>query len=91
MKHFNKILIAVMMVMGLNLTHKTVITHGQSLWSKCNRYKKVWVVEWLVRTIFLNPSVKDNWNVLPSVSYISVSRYRDILFGVQGSLNKIEI
>jgi hypothetical protein len=30
MKHFNKILIAVMMVMGLKLTHKTVITHGQS-------------------------------------------------------------
>jgi hypothetical protein len=30
MKHFNKILIAVMMVMGI-LTHKTVTTHGQSL------------------------------------------------------------
>jgi hypothetical protein len=31
MKHLNKILVAVMMVMGLTLTHKTVTTRGQSL------------------------------------------------------------
>jgi hypothetical protein len=45
----------------------------------------------LVRPTFFQPfAVKDNWNVLPSVSYISVSRYIGIiLFGVQG-LNKIE-
>jgi hypothetical protein len=30
MKHLNKILVAVMMVMGLSLTHKTVTTLGQS-------------------------------------------------------------
>jgi outer membrane protein OmpA-like peptidoglycan-associated protein len=37
-------------------------------------------------------AVKDNWNVLPSVSYISVSKYLgdNFSFGVQGSLNKIE-
>jgi hypothetical protein len=36
-------------------------------------------------------AVKDNWNVLPSVSYISVSRYMGIISsGVQGSVNKID-
>jgi hypothetical protein len=39
MKHFNKILIAVMMVMGLSSHAQDSNNHGQSLWSKCNRYR----------------------------------------------------
>jgi outer membrane protein OmpA-like peptidoglycan-associated protein len=37
-------------------------------------------------------AVKDNWNVLPSVSYISVSKYigDNFSFGVQGSVNKVD-
>jgi len=36
-------------------------------------------------------AVKDNWNILPSVSYLSVSKYvgDNFSFGVQGSVNKI--
>ena len=36
-------------------------------------------------------AVKDNWNILPSVSYLSVSKYvgNNFSFGVQGSVNKI--
>jgi outer membrane protein OmpA-like peptidoglycan-associated protein len=35
--------------------------------------------------------VKQNWNILPAVSYISLSKYvgDNFTFGVQGSLNKI--
>jgi hypothetical protein len=53
----------------------------------------VLVVEWLVRPTFSQPfAAKDNWNVLPSVSYISVSKYLgdNFSFGVQGSVNKID-
>lgn len=37
-------------------------------------------------------ATKDNWNVLPSVSYISVSKYLgdNFSFGLQGSVNKID-
>lgn len=36
-------------------------------------------------------SVSDNWNILPSVSYLSLSKYigDNFSFGVQGSINKI--
>jgi hypothetical protein len=47
----------------------------------------------LVRPAFFQPfAAKDNWNVLPSVSYISVSKYLgdNFSFGVQGSVNKID-
>ncbi len=37
-------------------------------------------------------SVKDNWNILPSVSYLTVSKYvgGGFSFGVTGSVNKID-
>jgi len=36
-------------------------------------------------------AVKDNWNILPSVSYLSLSKYvgDNFSFGIQGSINKI--
>ena len=95
MKHLNKILVAVMMVMGLS-------AHAQDS-------NNPWAISFGVNAVdtrasadngtgffeqhFSQPfDVKSNWNVLPSVSYITLSRYvgSDFSFGVQGSVNKIE-
>ncbi len=94
MKHLNKILIAVVMIMGLN-------THAQDS-------KNPWAVSFGVNALDTKTSagggsnwldghfskafaVKDNWNILPSISYMSVSKYVGDNFsvGVSGSMNKI--
>ena len=95
MKHLNKILVAVMMVMGLS-------SHAQDS-------NNPWAISFGVNAVdtrasagggsnridgyFSQPfAVKDNWNILPSVSYLSVSRYvgNNFSFGIQGSVNKID-
>ncbi|MCC9072679.1 OmpA family protein [Flavobacterium sp. F-65] len=95
MKHLNKLLVAVMMVMGLS-------SHAQDS-------NNPWAISFGVNAVdtktsagggnnwadkhFSQPfAAKDNWNVLPSVSYISVSRYVGSNFsvGLQGSVNKID-
>lgn len=95
MKHLNKILIAVVMIMGLN-------THAQDS-------KNPWAVSFGVNALDTKTSagggnnwldghfskafsVKDNWNILPSISYVSVSKYVGDNFsvGVSGSMNKVE-
>jgi hypothetical protein len=80
-----------MMVMGLSLTHKTVTTRGQSLWvNAIDTRTSAGGNGWLDQH-FSQPFAKDNWNVLPSVSYISVSKYLGDNFSwVQGSVNKID-
>jgi hypothetical protein len=50
----------------------------------------VLVVEWLVRPAFFSTPLQRQLNVLPSVSYISVSKYLGDNFFVQGSVNKID-
>ena len=94
MKHLNKILVAVMMVMGLN-------SHAQDS-------NNTWAISFGANAVDTKASagggknwfdahlsqpfaVKDNWNLLPSVSYVSVSKYLgdNFSFGVQGSVNKI--
>ncbi|WP_395058463.1 thrombospondin type 3 repeat-containing protein, partial [Flavobacterium sp.] len=94
MKHLNKLLFAVMMVMGLS-------SHAQDS-------NNPWAISFGVNAVdtrtsagggknwadrhFSQPfAVKDNWNILPSVSYLSVSRFvgDGFTFGVQGSVNKI--
>lgn len=94
MKHFNKLLVAVMMVMGLS--------------SQAQDSNNPWAISFGVNAIdtrasagggnnwldqkFSQPfAVKDNWNVLPSVSYLSVSKFigDNFSFGVAGSVNKI--
>jgi outer membrane protein OmpA-like peptidoglycan-associated protein len=94
MKHLNKILFAVLMVMSLS-------SHAQD-------ENNEWAISFGVNAIdtktsagggnnwadahFSQPfAVKDNWNILPSVSYLSVSKYvgDNFSFGVQGSVNKI--
>jgi outer membrane protein OmpA-like peptidoglycan-associated protein len=94
MKHLNKLLVAVMMVMGLT-------SHAQDS-------NNPWAISFGVNAVdtktsagggnnwldahFSQPfAVKDNWNILPSVSYLSVSRYvgDNFSFGLSGSVNKI--
>ncbi|MFV5686649.1 OmpA family protein [Flavobacterium sp. GB2R13] len=94
MKHLNKLLVAVMMVMGLS-------SHAQDS-------NNPWAISFGVNAVdtkasaggghnwldahFSQPfAVKDNWNILPSVSYLSVSRYigDNFSFGLSGSVNKI--
>ncbi|OUL63980.1 OmpA family protein [Flavobacterium sp. AJR] len=95
MKHLNKLLVAVMMAMGLT-------SHAQDSNNPWAISFGVNAVD--TRTSsgagsgffdqhFSQPfAVKDNWNILPSVSYISVSRYVGSNFsvGLQGSVNKID-
>jgi outer membrane protein OmpA-like peptidoglycan-associated protein len=95
MKHLNKLLVAVMMVMALS-------SHAQDS-------NNPWALSFGVNAVdtrasagggknrldgyFSQPfAVKDNWNILPSVSYLSVSRYvgDNFSFGIQGSVNKID-
>ncbi len=95
MKHLNKLLVAVMMVMGLS-------SHAQDS-------NNPWAISFGVNAVdtrtsaggghnwldqhFSQPfAVKDNWNILPSVSYLSVSRYvgDNFSFGLSGSVNKID-
>ncbi|MEY4433346.1 MAG: hypothetical protein RLZZ44_1480 [Bacteroidota bacterium] len=47
---------------------------------------------WLDRHFSQPLAVNDNWNILPTVSYIGVSKYigDNFTFGVSGSLNKME-
>jgi outer membrane protein OmpA-like peptidoglycan-associated protein len=94
MKHLNKLFVAVMMVMGISsqaqdsnnqwalsfgvnaIDTKTSAGGGKSSFN----------------SHLSQPfAVKDNWNILPSVSYLSVSKYvgDNFSFGVQGSVNKI--
>ncbi|WP_316635821.1 OmpA family protein [uncultured Flavobacterium sp.] len=95
MKHLNKLLVAVMMVMGLS-------SHAQDS-------NNPWAISFGVNAVdtrtssgaghgffdqhFSQPfAVKDNWNILPSLSYIGVNRYvgHGFSVGLQGSVNKID-
>ena len=95
MKHFNKIVVATMMILGLS--------------SNAQDSNNPWALSFGVNAIdtktsagggnnwfdrhFSQPfAVKDNWNILPSVSYIGLSKYvgDNFSFGVSGSLNKID-
>lgn len=92
MKHLNKLLVAVTMVMGLN--------------SQAQDSNNKWAVGFGVNAIDYRSSagddfmshfgqpfmVSDNWNILPSVSYINVSRYvgSGFIVGLTGSINQID-
>jgi len=92
MKHLNKLLVAVTMVMGLN--------------SQAQDSNNKWAVGFGVNAVDYRSSagddfishfdqpfnVSDNWNILPSVSYINVSRYvgSGFIVGLTGSINQID-
>jgi OOP family OmpA-OmpF porin len=91
MKHLNKLLVAVTMVMGLS--------------SQAQDSNNKWAIGFGVNAIDYRSSagsdfmshfdqpfkVSDNWNILPSVSYINASRYvgSGFIVGLTGSINQI--
>jgi OOP family OmpA-OmpF porin len=92
MKHLNKLLVAVTMVMGLN--------------SQAQDSNNKWAIGFGVNAIDYRSSagedfmshfdqpfkVSDNWNILPSVSYINASRYvgSGFIVGITGSINQVD-
>jgi hypothetical protein len=94
MKHLNKILIAFAIMMGLNATaqdskNKWAVSFGvNALDTKTSAGGGN---NWLDGHLSQAFSVKDNWNVLPAISYVGVSRYLGDNFsvGISGSINKL--
>ena len=95
MKHLNKLFIAVMMVMALS-------SHAQNdnnPWALSFGVNAVDTKtsggggkNWLDQHFSQMFNVSENWNILPSVSYLSVARSVGDNFsvGLQGSINKID-
>ncbi|RKS99270.1 OmpA family protein [Flavobacterium sp. 123] len=94
MKHLNKLLVAVMMVMGLT-SHAQDSNNPWAISFGVNAVDTKTSAgggnNWLDRHFSQPFATKDNWNVLPSVSYLSVSKYvgDNFSFGISGSVNKI--
>ena len=92
MKHLKKLLVAVTMVVGLS--------------SQAQDSNNKWAIGFGVNAIDYRSSVgpdfknhfdqpflvKEDWNILPSVSYITASRYigNGLIFGLGGSINQIK-
>lgn len=96
MKHLNKLLVAVLMAAGLSSqaqdsNNPWAITIG----ANAVDYRTSAGpdnVNWFQQHFSQPFAVKDNWNILPSVSYLNVSRYigSGFTFGLSGSVNKID-
>jgi hypothetical protein len=94
MKHLNKILFAAVLIFGLNAqaqdsTNKWAVSFGvNALDTKTSAGGGN---NWLDGHLSQAFSVKDNWNVLPAISYVGVSRYLGDNFsvGISGSINKL--
>ncbi len=91
MKHLNKIVAAFCLFAGLGLhaqdsNNKWAVTFGVN--AVDTRISAASSVEDQFSNFF---NARDNWNILPSVSYLSVNRYvgSGFTFGVTGSINKI--
>ena len=96
MKHLNKILVVVLMAVGLSSqaqdsNNPWAITIGvNAIDSRTSAGPDH--VNWFQQHFSQPFAVKDNWNILPSVSYIQVSRHIQggFSFGLAGSVNKID-
>lgn len=91
MRHLNKLFVAALMVLGLNAqaqdeNNPWAISFGVNVVS--TRFGAASAVE----DQFGNYFNTDYWNVLPSVSYLTVSRHigDGFSFGITGSVNKID-
>jgi len=96
MKHLNKLLVAVLMAAGLSSqaqdsNNPWAITIGANAVDSRSSAGPGHV-NWFQKHFSQPIAVKDNWNILPSVSYISVSRHINggFSFGLAGSVNKID-
>ena len=94
MKHLNKIIIAVVLFAGLNTqaqdsNNPWAVSFGvNALDTKTSAGGgKNWLDDHLSQPY----KIKDNWNVLPTISYLGVTRYLGDNFsvGISGSLNKV--
>lgn len=96
MKHLNKLLVAVLMAAGFSSqaqdsNNPWAITIGaNAVDSRSSAGPEH--VNWFQQHFSQPFAVKDNWNILPSVSYINVSRHINggFSFGLAGSVNKID-
>ncbi len=95
MKNLNKILVAVMMILSLSSNAQD----SNNPWAFSfgvnaidTRTDAGGGRNWLDRHFSQPFNVKDNWNILPAVTYIGVSKYvgDNFSFGVSGSLNKMD-
>jgi OOP family OmpA-OmpF porin len=92
MKHLNKLIVAALMVVGLNAhaqdeDNPWAISFGAN--AVDTRFGAASKFEDQFGNFF---NAKDNWNILPSVSYLNVSRAigNNLSVGVTGSVNKID-
>ena len=91
MKHLNKLFVALVMLAGLSSqaqdnNNPWAISFGAN--AVDTRVSAASKLEDQLSQFF---NAKDNWNILPSVSYLNVSKYvgSNFSFGVTGSINKI--
>ena len=95
MKHLNKLFIAVMMVMAMS-SHAQNDNNPWALSFGVNavdtRTSAGGGKNWLDQHFSQMFNVSENWNILPSVSYLSVARSvgNNFSVGIQGSINKID-
>ena len=94
MKNLNKILVAVMMILSLSSNAQDsnnpwAFSFGVNALD--TRTDAGGGRNWLDRHFSQPFAVKDNWNILPAVTYIGVSKYvgDNFSFGVSGTFNKI--
>ncbi len=92
MKHLNKLFAAVCLFMGLSSqaqdsNNPWAITFGTN--AVDTRVSAATKFEDQISQMY---NVEDNWNILPSISYLNVSRHigSGFSFGVSGSINKIK-
>ena len=92
MKHLNKLFAAVVMFMGLSSqaqdsNNPWAISFGTN--AVDTRVSAASKVEDQFSQYF---NVSENWNILPSISYITVSKHvgGNFSFGVTGSVNRIK-
>ncbi|GEP49874.1 cell envelope biogenesis protein OmpA [Flavobacterium noncentrifugens] len=92
MKHLNKLFAAVVLFCGLSSqaqdsNNPWAISFGAN--AVDTRVSAATKVEDQISQYF---NVEDNWNILPSISYINVSRHvgGNFSFGVTGTVNKIK-
>ncbi|TAF65886.1 MAG: OmpA family protein [Flavobacterium sp.] len=96
MKHLNKLFVAVLMAAGLSSqaqdsNNPWAITIGANAVDYRTSAGPDHV-NWFQQHFSQPFDMKTNWNILPSVSYLNVSRYvgSGFTFGLSGSVNKID-
>ena len=95
MKHFYKLLLAVMMVLTMsshaqNSNNPWALSFGVN--AVDTRTSAGGGKNWLDAHVSQPFNVSENWNILPSISYISLARSlgNNFSVGLQGSINKID-